>query len=98
VPLQTFMLLLVVGAAVLALWIIARFTGFGPRSLAATIVHVVIACVLLRLVQFPMAAVNGSGLPGTAYLDLFAVALPLLVYAFLAGGWVTRAAIGLLRP
>jgi hypothetical protein len=88
----------VADAALLALWIIARFTGFGPRSLPATLVHFVIACLLLTLVQFPLAAVNGSGLPATPYLDLFAVALPMLVYAFLAAGWMMRAMIALLRP
>jgi hypothetical protein len=28
---------------------------------------------------------------------VFGVALPLLVYAFLSGGWATRVALGLLR-
>ena len=36
-------------------------------------------------------------IPGATYLQVFGVALPLLVYAFLSGGWVTRVALGMLR-
>lgn len=93
---HAFVLALVCGAALLALWIIARFTSFGPRSVAWAIVHVVAACLLLRLVRFPLAAIGGSGIPAAAYVQLFGVALPLFVYAFLSGGWVSRAALGLL--
>jgi hypothetical protein len=93
---HTFVLALAGGAALLALWIIARFTSFGPRSVAWAIVHVVAACLLLRLVRFPMAAIGGSGIPEAAYVQLFGVALPLFIYAFLSGGWVGRAALSLL--
>jgi hypothetical protein len=93
---QAFVLALACGAALLAFWITARFTNFGPRSVAWAIVHVVAACFLLRLVRFPLDAVGGSGIPAAAYIQLFGVALPLLTYAFLSGGWVGRAALGLL--
>ena len=95
---HAFMLLLVCGAASLALWIIARYTGFGPRTIAGAIVHVVAAMVLLR-VLLPQAidAVGESGLPAATYVQVFGVALPLFVYAFLSGGWVARVALGLLR-
>jgi hypothetical protein len=91
---HAFVLALVCGAALLALWIIARFTNFGPRSVIWAIVHVVAACVLLRVVRFPLAAIGGSGIPAAAYVQLFGVALPLFVYGFLSGGWVGRAALG----
>jgi hypothetical protein len=62
------------------------------------IAHVVAAIVLLRVVLPPVIdAVGESGLPAATYVQVFGVALPLFVYAFLSGGWVTRAAIGLLR-
>ena len=41
--------------------------------------------------------VDAIGIPASTYVQAFGVALPLFVYAFLSGGWVTRAAIGLLR-
>ena len=83
-----FGIILAVGAAVLALWIMLRFTNFGPRTIAWAVSHVVIACVLLQLV-LPAAfdAISASGLPAAIYFQVFGVALPLLVYAFLTGGW-----------
>ena len=93
---HTFVLAIVCGAALLALWIIVRFTSFGPRSVAWAIVHVIAACILLHLVRFPMAAIGATGIPAAPYVQLFGVALPLFIYAFLSGGWVGRAALGLL--
>jgi hypothetical protein len=89
---------LVVGAAALALWIIARYSGFGPQTVVRAIVHVIVAMALLQLL-LPLAFnfIDGSGLPATHYVKVFGVALPLFIYAFLSGGWVTRAAMGLLR-
>jgi hypothetical protein len=95
---HAFTLLLVCGAASLALWIIARYTDFGPRSVAGAIVHVVASMVLLTVLLPPaIDAVDASGIPAATYVQVFGVALPLFVYAFLSGGWVTRAALGLLR-
>ena len=41
--------------------------------------------------------VKASGVPAARFFCAFGVALPLFVYAFLSGGWVTRLSIGLLR-
>jgi hypothetical protein len=92
-----FALALVVGAALLALWILARYTDFGPRTLVWAIFHVLIAVVLLRSIPYVLAGIRASGIPGGSYVQVFAGALPLFVYAFLSGGWVTRLALGLLR-
>jgi hypothetical protein len=97
VSVHAFVLTLTCGAALLALWIMARYTNFGPRSVGWAIVHAVIACVVLRLLPFALDAVRSIGIPAVAYVELFGVALPLFIYAFLSGGWVGRAAMGLLR-
>jgi hypothetical protein len=94
---HTFVLALTGGAALLAFWIMARFTSFGPRSVVWAIVHVVIACAVLRLLPFALDALGGSAIPAAAYVELFGVVLPLFVYVFLSGGWVGRAAMDLLR-
>ena len=92
-----FVLLLTCGAGLLALWTLARFTSFGPRSVLWATVHVVAAMVLLTVLLPPgIDAVGASGIPAATYAQVFGVALPLLVYAFLTGGWMARAAIGLL--
>jgi hypothetical protein len=95
---SAFALTLAAGAGLLALWIMARFASFGPRTIAWAIVHAVIACVLLVLVlPFAIDAISTSGIPAAIWFEVFGVALPLLVYAFLTGGWTARAAMGLLR-
>jgi hypothetical protein len=94
---QAFVLVLTCGAALLALWILARFAGFGPRSLVWAIVHVILACGLLWLVPSAFPSITSSNVPATRYLIAFGIALPLFVYAFLSGGWAARVALGLLR-
>jgi hypothetical protein len=92
-----FVLAMTCGAALLALWILARFTNFGPQTIVWAIVHVVVAYALLRLVPFVVDATTSSSIPAARYVTVFGVALPLFVYAFLSGGWVTRLAMGMLR-
>jgi hypothetical protein len=95
---SAFAITLTVGAALLALWLLIRYADFGPRTLVRAVGHTIIACLMLALL-LPVAfdAIGTSGLPGVPYVQVFGVALPLLVYAFLAGGWTTRAAIDFLR-
>jgi hypothetical protein len=97
VGVHAFVLVLTCGAALLALWIMARYTDFGPRSIVWAVVHVVIACVVLRLLPFGLDVLRASGMPAVRYVEIFGVALPLFIYAFLSGGWIGRAALGLLR-
>jgi hypothetical protein len=95
---SAFALILVVAAAALALWIIVRYSGFGPQTIVRAILHVLVATVLLRLL-LPVAfdVVDTNGVPAALYVKVFGIALPLFVYAFLSGGWTTRAAMGVLR-
>ena len=94
---HTFVLALLGGSAALALWILARYSNFGPRTLVWAVIHVVAAVTLLQFVSVPLDLVNSSGLPARRFLGAFGVALALFVYAFLSGGWVTRLSVGLLR-
>jgi hypothetical protein len=95
---DAFLFVLVAGAGIIAFWVLVRHEGFGPRTLFWAIVHTVVACLALRLVPYALNTVASTGLPATRYVQVFGVALPLLVYGFLSGGWVTRIALGLLRP
>lgn len=91
---HTFAVALAGGAALLALWVVMRFPSFGARTLAASAVHVLVSIVVLRLMPYGMDAVQGHGMPGGMYIAAFGVSLPALVYAFVSGGWVARAAAG----
>ena len=94
---HAFVIGLTCGAALLALWIMARYTEFGPRTLIWAAIHAVIACVALRLLPLVLDGIRSTGIPAVAYVEVFGAALPLFVYAFLTGGWVGRAALSLLR-
>lgn len=94
---HTFVVALLGGSAALALWILARYANFGPHKLAWAIIHVVAAMTLLQFISVPLGLVNSSGVPAARFLCAFGIALPLFVYAFLSGGWVTRLSLGLLR-
>lgn len=95
---QAFVYVLVTCAALLALWILVRYAGFGPRSLFWAGAHAVVAYVLLRLVPVVLGTIGTSDVVALRYAAVFGVALPMFVYGFLSGGWVTRAAVGHLRP
>jgi hypothetical protein len=94
---HAFVLVLTCGAALLALWILMRFVNFGPRSVVWAVVHIVLACVILRVVPYALEAGNTSSVPAARYINVFVLALPAFVYAFLSGGWVARLAMGMLR-
>jgi hypothetical protein len=93
-----FAVTLAVGAAVLALWMMVRFSRFGPSTVMWALLNVIAACVLLQvLLPTAMDAIGASGFPAAIWVSVFGVALPLLIYAFLSGGWMMRAAMSLLR-
>ena len=95
---QFFAIALILSSALLALWIISRFAEIGPKSIGWAIIHVVAACVLLRTVPPVLERLGESDLPGIQFIEVFGMALPALVYGFVSGGWMTRLALGLLRP
>lgn len=94
---QSYVLVLAAGAALLALWIMLRYASFGPRSLVWAIIHTILATLLLRLMPLGFDVIDARSVPGGRYIVMFGIALPLLVYAFLSGGWTLRAALGTLR-
>lgn len=78
-----FMIAFVIGAAMLALWVDARF----PRhelSLYRIAAHAIVAVLLLHLVP----GSGGSAAAGLAIV--FALVLPALVYVLLTAVWFVR--------
>jgi uncharacterized membrane protein len=95
---EAFATSLAAGAALLALWTVVRFESIGPRTVFWAMVNVIAACVLLHvLLPTALDTIGESGIPSATWVSVFGVALPLLVYAFVSGGWIVRAAIALLR-
>lgn len=75
---------LATGAALLALWLYARFPRLAPSSLSWTLLHLVAAVAVLYLVP------EGSNSAVGAFGAAFFVVLPGFVYAFLASIWMLR--------
>jgi hypothetical protein len=80
----TFAIVLVCGAALIALWLNARKPNLAPEGLPKLLIHVGIAMALMRLVP------ASGGSVAFAYVVVFASLLPVLVYAFLVAIWAIR--------
>jgi ABC-type Mn2+/Zn2+ transport system permease subunit len=75
---------LVVGAALVALWVDVRRPSLAPDSLAHRVLAAALAALAVRLVP----VLNGSLL--AAYVSVFALLLPALVSSFLTAVWLMR--------
>jgi hypothetical protein len=86
----TFVLFLCSGAALIALWLVARFPELGPNDVTKALLHVAISVVVLQLLVPAIHAVGATGLPGAQFVVSFGIVLPGLTYVFLAAGWLIR--------
>ena len=82
---STFLLVLTAGAALLAMWVHARFPSLAPERFGRAVLHAATAFVLLKLT----AGLGGSV---TAFVTVIVFVLPALVYALLCALWVLRVA------
>jgi len=93
----TFVLFLCSGAALLALWVVARFPDFGPDDVTKALLHVALSVVVLQLLVPAIHAVGATGLSGAQFVVSFGIVLPGLTYVFMAAGWLIRATAGRLQ-
>jgi hypothetical protein len=88
---QLFVLFLALGAALIAIWIDFRLPRLAPANLRATFVHAAAAFVALAIA--PLAA-DSVFSPSASFLvrlaALLGIVFPVLVYAFLALGWLMK--------
>lgn len=85
---------LLVGSALLAAWALVRFERVRPRTLAAAFAAKLAALLLLLALPALVGVVEGA--PAGRLLVVFAVALPIFTYFFIAAGWFARTVLGLL--
>jgi hypothetical protein len=93
---DTFLLLLTLAAALLALWFDQRFPSLCPSSLTNAILAVIVTGVALHLTLPLSAALIGMPTLLGAMLGVLGVTLPMLALAFLATIWVLKVTIRLL--
>jgi hypothetical protein len=87
----TFVLALCTGAAALALWLAVRFPDLGPKDLTKAVLHLAASMVVLQLLVPAIHAVAATGVPQAQVVVSVGIALPGLMYVFLAAAWLIRA-------
>jgi hypothetical protein len=80
---QMFMVTLTIGAALLAVWVYARFPSLAPERLPKTMLHGALAFGILMLTPHLLDA-------SAPIAGIFLVVLPALVYALLGTIWVLK--------
>lgn len=86
-----FLLLLALGAAVIAVWIDLRFPGLAPETLRANFVHAAVAFVALTIAPVVIDPIFSNGQSLVVQLvALFGILFAVLVYAFLALAWLVK--------
>jgi hypothetical protein len=97
VSIATFVLVLCVGAALLALWLVVRFPELGPSDITWALLHVALSVVLAQLMVRSIGVVGRSGVPAARFVAAFGIVLPGLMYMFVAAAWLIRTAAGRLQ-
>lgn len=92
IPLPAFLLADFVSAALLALWVAARFPRLGPRSVRSAVGLLVVGMGLVQLNELGIGLV--VRLPYGGYAALFGCVLPSFFAAFLAVAWLLRLLAG----
>jgi hypothetical protein len=91
VSLGTFIIVLTLGAAALALWTVVRFPKLGPQTLAGALLQVALALAAgWLLVPVGMQQALALDRPTGPIVAIFFFALPSLGYLFLTSLWAMR--------
>jgi hypothetical protein len=85
-----FLVTLLVGSAVLALWVDARLGERSPQTLVKVLMHAAGALVIVRLMGTLAPQVISDNSLARTMLALFAIVLPGWMYAFLASLWALK--------
>jgi hypothetical protein len=90
--------LLTIGAVLLAVWFDMRMGSRRPNSPLWRVAHAFAAFVVLKLATAGLAYVVDRALPrGLELTTLFLLFFPGLIYAFVAGVWLTRTFVDVAR-
>ena len=95
---ESFVLVLCAGSALIAIWIAVRLPDLGPGSLATALLHIVLSVFVGAVTTRAVAAVAGLWVPTGQWIAIFAIALPGLTYMFLAAAWLMRVMRDYIQP
>jgi hypothetical protein len=91
---ETFLLLFVLGSAVLAFWVAFCRPSLAPTSFRSGTIHMVAALVVGSILGPVLHAVPGLPAELSVLAALFIVALPAITYMVLVGFWLVQLAAG----
>jgi hypothetical protein len=94
ISVSAFLRVELVAAAVLALWVVARYPRLGPKSLRSAMAVTAVAVAVMQLASLGVGLM--IRLPDGTYAALFGCALPSFFAAFLASAWLMRVLAGAL--
>jgi hypothetical protein len=91
---ETFLLLFLLGASLLAVWVALRLPQLAPGSFRGASVHLVAAFLAGAVLGPVLHAVPGLPSTPSVFTALFGVALPAITYMILVGMWLVQLAVG----
>lgn len=94
---ECFVALLLVGSALLAAWLLARFQRMGPRTFAGALVTSAAAWILVSALPSLVHGVTAAGLPDPKFVIAFGLTLPVYTFFFVAAGWFLKNLLGLMQ-
>jgi hypothetical protein len=87
---QGFLTLLMLGAALIAIWTDRRFPGLTPRGFTGALVAVFASTLLVHLTTPLVTKLVDTPTPAHLLTAIFMVTLPALTFAFLSGVWLIK--------
>jgi len=91
---ETFLLLFVLGAGLIAVWIALRLPQLAPRSFRGAWLRLGASLVVGAVLGPVLHAVPGLPSRISVLAALFGVALPAITFMLLAGLWLVQLAVG----
>jgi hypothetical protein len=90
IPVPVLVVSFALACALLALWCDARLGRFAPASLKTAVLHVIASVVVTQLATVPLQSMLESGEAKRTMTAIFAIALPAIVYSFVAALWIIK--------
>jgi hypothetical protein len=91
---ETFLLLFVLGSALLAFWVAFCRPSLAPASFRSGTIHLAAALVVGSILGPVLHAVPGLPSALSVLVALVIVALPAITYMLLVGLWLVQLAVG----
>ena len=87
---------LALGAAALAIWVDVRLPSLAPTSIRGLVAHLIAALIVCQVGSMLIGATADTQQLAAMLTAVLALALPVLVYAFLTGVWMIKMAQNML--